>query len=138
MPDVLEIEGLAKTFGGVKALQGVDLTVRAGEIHGLLGQNGSGKSTLIKVLAGFHQPDPGGRLRVNGQEVSLPLAPGEYKSLGMRFVHQDLGLIPSLTVLENLFLDELATEASVAIPWKQWRARARTLMERYGVELNPS
>src|SRR5690349_11814847 len=100
---VLEIEGLAKTFGGVRALQGVDLTVRAGEIHGLLGQNGSGKSTLIKVLAGFHQPDAGGRLRVNGEEVSLPLAPGDYQRLGMRFVHQDLGLIPSLSVLENLF-----------------------------------
>ena len=130
MADVLKIEGLAKTFGGVKALQGVDLTVRAGEIHGLLGQNGSGKSTLIKVLAGFHQPDPGGHLQINGTEVSLPLAPGEYKALGMRFVHQDLGLIPSLTVLVNLFLDELATEASVSIPWKQWRSKARELFDR--------
>lgn len=138
MSDVLKIEGLAKTFGGVKALQGVDLTVRAGEIHGLLGQNGSGKSTLIKVLAGFHQPDPGGHLHINGTEVSLPLAPGEYKALGMRFVHQDLGLIPSLTVLENLFLDELATEASVAIPWKQWRSKARELFDRYGVSLGTS
>jgi ribose transport system ATP-binding protein len=135
---VLEIEGLAKTFGGVKALQGVDLTVRAGEIHGLLGQNGSGKSTLIKVLAGFHQPDAGGRLRVNGEEVSLPLAPGDYQRLGMRFVHQDLGLIPSLSVLENLFLDEIATTGSMAIRWSSWKSRAKELFARYGVALNPS
>jgi ribose transport system ATP-binding protein len=138
MSAVLEIEGLAKTFGGVKALQGVDLTVRAGEIHGLLGQNGSGKSTLIKVLAGFHQPDAGGTLRVNGEEVSLPLAPGEYKGLGMRFVHQDLGLILSLSVLENLFLDELATTDSMAIRWSQRKAQARELFARYGVNLSPS
>ena len=70
---VLQITGLAKTFGGVRALQGVDLTVKAGEIHGLLGENGSGKSTLIKVLAGFHAPDPGAHLEVNGEQVSLPL-----------------------------------------------------------------
>lgn len=138
MSAVLQLRNLAKTFGGVKALQGVDLTVRAGEIHGLLGQNGSGKSTLIKVLAGFHQPDAGGELFVNGAQVELPLAPGDYKRLGMRFVHQDLGLIPSLSVLENLFLDELSTGRSASINWKKWRAEARDLFEKYGVDLNPS
>jgi ribose transport system ATP-binding protein len=135
---VLQINNLAKTFGGVKALQGVDLTVRAGEIHGLLGQNGSGKSTLIKVLAGFHQPDAGGELFVNGNKVDLPLAPGEYRRLGMRFVHQDLGLIPSLSVLENLFLNELSTSRSASINWKHWRHEARDLFEKYKVDLNPS
>ena len=72
-PAALEIENLSKTFGGVRALDRASLTVRHGEIHGLLGQNGSGKSTLIKILAGFHEPDPGGRLRIAGQPVELPL-----------------------------------------------------------------
>jgi ribose transport system ATP-binding protein len=138
MSAVLAIRNLAKTFGGVKALQGVDLSVEAGEIHGLLGENGSGKSTLIKVLAGFHQPDPGGRLWVRGEEISLPLAPGDYKALGIRFVHQDLGLIPSLSVVENLFLNELSTGHSASINWKQWRIQARELFAKYQVPLNPS
>lgn len=137
-PPVLEVKDLAKTFGGVKALQGVDLTVHPKEIHGLLGQNGSGKSTLIKILAGFHQPDAGGQLHVNGRPVPLPLAPGEYQGLGIRFVHQDLGLIPSLSVVENLFLDALATESSAVIPWKQWRNTAQELFEQYGISMHPS
>ena len=62
----LEVRGLSKTFGGQRALREVDFTVGAGEVHGLLGQNGSGKSTLIKVLAGFHRPDPGASLRIYG------------------------------------------------------------------------
>jgi ribose transport system ATP-binding protein len=138
MSAVLQISNLAKTFGGVKALQGVDLTVNAGEIHGLLGQNGSGKSTLIKVLAGFHEPDAGGGLMVNGREVRLPLAPGDYKALGMRFVHQDLGLISSLSVLENLFLDEISTGHSAGISWKSWRKQANELFRKYKVRLDPS
>ena len=75
-----------------------------GEVHGLLGKNGSGKSTLVKILAGFHAPDEGGTLHFNGEPVGLPLKPGDYRRLGMAFVHQNLGLVPSLTVLENLRL----------------------------------
>ena len=73
-----------------------------GEVHGLFGKNGSGKSTLVKILAGFHAPDPGGRLEFNGEHVPLPLKPGDFRRLGMSFVHQNLGSRPSLTVLENL------------------------------------
>jgi len=135
---VLEVSQLAKTFGGVRALQGVDLTVLSGEIHGLLGQNGSGKSTLIKVLAGFHAPDPGGRLAVCGTKVSLPLAPGGFRPLGMRFVHQDLGLLTSLTVLENLLIDELSTTPDWSISWRKARAHARELFDQFGLNLDPS
>jgi ribose transport system ATP-binding protein len=98
---VLRIEGLSKHFGGARALDRVDFTVARGEVHGLLGQNGSGKSTLIKILSGFHAPDPGARLWVNGVEVALPIHTGAFRSLGISFVHQNLGLAPSLTVLEN-------------------------------------
>ena len=81
-----------------------------GEVHGLLGKNGSGKSTLVKILAGFHSPDQGGKLEFNGQTVDLPLKPGDFRRLGMSFVHQNLGLAPSLTVLENLRFADLTTK----------------------------
>jgi ribose transport system ATP-binding protein len=91
-PPVIAVRGLSKSFGGARALDNVDLTIQRGEIHGLLGENGSGKSTLIKILAGFHAPN-GGELEVNGQRVSLPLHPGQFTTLGLSFVHQDLGLL---------------------------------------------
>ena len=108
---LLEARGLTKSFGGALALDGVDLTVLPGEVHGLLGENGSGKSTLIKILAGYHVPDAG-TLSVSGHDVRLPLRPGEYRELGFEFVHQDLGLVPSLSVAENLFLGEIAAPSN--------------------------
>jgi ribose transport system ATP-binding protein len=134
---VLELWNLEKTFGGERALDGVSLTVRSGEIHGLLGQNGSGKSTLIKILAGFHAPDPGGRLSISGVDVPLPLSPGQFHTLGMRFVHQDLGLISSLTVLENLMIEDLSSKREWSISWRKARAKARQLFERFGLDLDP-
>src|SRR5712692_3288183 len=97
---ILAARGLSKSFGGSRALDDVSLTVLPGEVHGLLGENGSGKSTLIKILAGYHAPDAG-ELEVNGQSVKLPLHPGQFRGLGMSFVHQDLGLVNSLSVVEN-------------------------------------
>jgi len=85
----LEIRRLSKTFGGQKALREVDFSLLPGEVHGLLGQNGSGKSTLIKVLAGFHKPDPGAELSVFGQPVPLSVPPGEFRKLGLSFVHRN-------------------------------------------------
>src|SRR5579859_774075 len=105
---LLSIRGLDKSFGGVRALSGVDLDVAPGEVHGLLGENGSGKSTLIKVLAGFHVPDAG-ELSLRGTPIRLPLAPGQFRALGMEFVHQDLGLIPTVSVLENLRMGALTS-----------------------------
>lgn len=132
----LSIRGLDKSFGGVQALKSVDLTILPGEVHGLLGENGSGKSTLIKVLAGFHQPEAG-ELQVHGQRVKLPLHPGQFRSLGMSFVHQDLGLVPTLTVIENLRIAELANPKSPVISWSKERHKARETFARYGVVLDP-
>src|SRR4051794_30249814 len=98
---IIAVRGLGKSFAGRPALAGVDLEVAPGEVHGLLGQNGSGKSTLIKILAGFHEPDEG-MLAVHGRPVELPLEPGQARELGMSFVHQDLGLVPAMTVMENM------------------------------------
>jgi ribose transport system ATP-binding protein len=134
----LELRNLSKSFGGTHALRGVDLTILPGEVHGLLGENGSGKSTLIKVLAGFHEPEDG-TLLIDGDEVRLPLAPGQFRDLGMSFVHQDLGLVESLSVLENLRVAEIAASRSRwRISWRGERRRAREAFERYGLILDPS
>ncbi len=106
-------------------------------MHGLLGENGSGKSTLIKVLAGYHAPDAG-ELEVDGQPVKLPLHVGQFRELGMSFVHQDLGLIPSLSVVENLRVGELATSRNRwHLSWARERRRARATFARYGVRVDP-
>ena len=134
----LELRHLSKSFGGTRALDDVDLSVLPGEVHGLLGENGSGKSTLIKILAGFHDPDSG-ELLVNGSDVGLPLAPGRFRELGMSFVHQDLGLVESLSVLENLLVAELASSRSRwRIAWRAERRRARETFARYGLRLDPA
>jgi ribose transport system ATP-binding protein len=133
----LQAIGLSKTFGGQRALDNVDLVIAPGEVHGLLGQNGSGKSTLIKIVAGFHAPDPGGRLLIGGNEIALPLPPGRSRALGISFVHQHLGLIPSLTVLENLLLGRLAASRSLNLSWRRLAAEARTLFARYELALDP-
>ena len=134
---LLEARRLTKSFGGALALDGVDLTVLPGEVHGLLGENGSGKSTLIKILAGYHVPD-GGTLAVSGQDVRLPLRPGEYRELGFEFVHQDLGLVPSLSVAENLFLGEIAAPSNrYFLSWSRATRRARQVFDRYGLAIDP-
>ena len=134
---LLQLRGLTKSFGGALALDNVELTVLPGEVHGLLGENGSGKSTLIKILAGFHAPDSG-TLAVNGLDVSLPLPPGESRALGLEFVHQDLGLVPSLSVAENLFMSEIARPQNrFLLAWSRAEEDARRTFARYGLALDP-
>ena len=99
MQSALKLRGLVKYFGAVKALDGVDISVRAGEVHALLGQNGSGKSTLVKVLTGVHTPDAG-EASIYGATLAMPVrSPHDH---GIAVIHQDIGLIDSMTTLENL------------------------------------
>ena len=134
---LLKITHLTKVFGGQRALDDVSLTVMPGEVHGLLGENGSGKSTLIKVLSGFYEPEEG-ELEVNGKSVPLPLLPGQYRDLGFEFVHQDLGLLPSLTVTENLFMGRIASSHAPFISWRGARREAARVFEAYDVNLDPA
>ncbi|GAA1670566.1 sugar ABC transporter ATP-binding protein [Kribbella yunnanensis] len=99
---LLTMTGIVKEFPGVRALDGVDLDVRAGEVHCLLGQNGAGKSTLIRVLTGAHQPDAG-TIRINGDEVQLN-SPTASIQRGIAAIYQELDLVPGLSVAENIFL----------------------------------
>jgi len=134
---VIEIRNLSKRFGGVRALDNVDLTVGRREVHGLLGQNGSGKSTLIKILSGFNEPEPGASLTIDGRATPLPLPPGGFREHGISFVHQNLGLVPSLTVLENLLASDLATESRWRINWRKEAERAEDLFHQNHLSIDP-
>jgi ribose transport system ATP-binding protein len=134
----LAARNISKTFGGAKALDAVDFTVGFGEVHGLLGANGSGKSTLIKILSGYHEPDPGGSLRLFGQPASLPLPAAEAKRQGLAFVHQHLGLAPSLTVLENLRIGDFGSQTRWRINWRAEAAAAEASFARFGLDLDPA
>jgi ribose transport system ATP-binding protein len=103
----------------------------------LVGENGSGKSTLIKVLAGYHDPDPGAKLWINGEPVRLPLLPGEYRKYAMSFVHQHLGLVPSVNVLQNLRIDALTSRRRWYIPWQEEVKKARKILTQFGLEIDP-
>jgi ribose transport system ATP-binding protein len=126
---LLELTGIVKTFPGVRALDGVELEVRAGEVHCLLGQNGAGKSTLIKVLAGAHRPDAGSMLW-RGEEVSFS-GPMAATKAGISTIYQELDLVDDLTVAENIFLGH--EQASMGfVRRREMRAAATAVLERLG------
>lgn len=132
---LLELVNISKRFGSTQALSGVSLTLKSGEILGLLGQNGSGKSTLVGILAGVHTPDPGGRIVYEGKDLRLPLQRGD-RSLGI--VPQDLGLAERLTVLENLTIGRRIAPkggSQFRINWRSERKSAKEVLERYNVSL---
>lgn len=133
----LRLQRLSKSFGGVPVLSDVSLELKAGEIHGLVGQNGSGKSTLIKCLSGYHSPDPGWELHVDGTTITRALHPGEPGRLGISFVHQDLGVIGEMTVLENLLLHRLGEDRRPWIAWKREQRQARELLCSFDLDLDP-
>ena len=130
--NALDIRGLSKTFSGHVVLHGVDLTVRVGAVHAVVGQNGSGKSTLIKILAGYHAPDPGATATVLDQELDLGNATAADK-LNVRFVHQDLGLVNDLSITENIMLGRTYPRSGgIRINWKKARQVARDCLARTG------
>ena len=133
----VELRGISKDFGSNRALDDVDLRIGHGEVVGLVGQNGSGKSTLVKVLSGVHEPSPGGRLFVGGDEVPLPLAPGKAGEVGLSFVYQNLALAPGLTVLENLtFGQRIGRGFLNPINWRGEHRSAAVVLDRYQVSLD--
>ncbi|MDW5598185.1 sugar ABC transporter ATP-binding protein [Conexibacter stalactiti] len=132
----LAAERISKTFGAVRVLHDVDLRLARGEIRALVGRNGCGKSTLIKILAGVHAPDPGGRLALGGAELALPLGAAQARAHGLAFVHQDLALEEEASVVDNLLVGRFATAAGGRIPWRRERRRAQEALARFGVDVD--
>ena len=135
---LLELRHLSKTFSETTVLHDVDLDILVGEIHGLVGENGSGKSTLIKILAGFHEPDAGAEIRIRGEEVPTPIAPADAKRLGLSFVHQDLAMVLSLSVAENLGVNSMVASRGWRVSPRRERAAARRVLAAYGLDIDPS
>jgi ribose transport system ATP-binding protein len=133
---LLEMHGIVKTFPGVRALGGVDLDVRAGEVHCLLGQNGAGKSTLIKVLAGAHQPDEGS-ISWRGERVTLA-NPQAAMGLGIATIYQELDLVSGLTVADNIFLGRESSRFGITRPAAANRAAAQLLTRLGHPEIRPT
>lgn len=136
-PPLLTMSGITKSFPGVRALDGVDLHVQAGEVHCLLGQNGAGKSTLIKVLAGAHQPDDG-TIVWRGDEVTLR-SPIAAMRLGIATIYQELDLVEGLSVAENVYLGHEPTAAGFMVRGRDARASTAALLKRLGHgEIDPA
>ncbi|MFN3614909.1 MAG: sugar ABC transporter ATP-binding protein, partial [Rubrimonas sp.] len=132
---LLELRGAGKSFGGVVALADVDFDVRAGEIHGLVGENGAGKSTTMKIIAGVHH-DHHGEMRVNGRPVRLR-SPRDALAAGIGMVHQELSIAPDLTVAENVFLGSQPLTRLGTVDWGAMNAQARRLVASLGLDLDP-
>jgi monosaccharide-transporting ATPase len=130
---LLEVTALSKGFPGVKALEAVDLTVQAGEIHALMGENGAGKSTFIKVLTGVF-PRDAGETRLEGKIIA-PKSPREAEGLGISTVYQEVNLIPHLSVAENICLGRQPTRFGV-IRWGAIAKRAREALARLDLSLD--
>lgn len=124
MTELLSVRGLSKTFPGQVALSDFSVDLQAGRTHALVGQNGSGKSTFIKILAGYHQPDPGSTATLNGGLLNLGDGRAAQQA-GVRFVHQDLGLVDVLSAVENISMGVgYTTKRGGRIDWKADTQRA--------------
>ena len=131
---VWELRNIIKAFGPVLANDNVSLTLRRGEIHGLVGQNGSGKTTLIKTLCGAHQPDSGTILH-DGRPVHLP-NPLAARALGIATVFQEFSLVPNMTAAENIFLGGWPSRL-YGVDWRQMREAARKVLAQLEIDISP-
>src|SRR5919198_5834102 len=134
LPLLLEVTGVHKRFGGVHALRGVSLGVRAGEVHALVGENGAGKSTLINILAGAERRDAG-RVVFAGREVDFH-SPAQSQAAGIAVIHQELATLPTLSVVENLLMGRIPARAGW-LDRRAARAHARTLLAQVGLDVDP-
>ncbi len=135
MKPLLRLSGITKSFGTVRALNGVSFELYPGEVHALLGENGAGKSTLIKVITGAHAPDAG--TITLAEKTIQHLTPVSAHALGIACIYQQPALFPDLTVAENLALRMEPAVAFHRVRWDRRRARAAELLAHVGAEIDP-
>ncbi len=133
---MLGAKGIVKEFPGVRALDEVQFSLHAGEVHSLVGENGAGKSTLMKILGGIYQPDAG-VIKLRGKETKIQ-GPLDAQRKGISIIHQELNLMPDLTVEQNIFFGrEQYTGTRFNLSPKKMRREVEALLERVGLSLNP-
>jgi simple sugar transport system ATP-binding protein len=131
----LEVRNVSKAYAGVQALQDVDLTVAAGEVHCLVGENGSGKSTLIKIIGGAVQPDEG-EITIGGNSFGSSITAIDSIRSGIQIIYQDLSLFPNLTVAENISLSQMIEEGKRLTNWRRMRELAQNSLAQIEEEID--
>jgi ribose transport system ATP-binding protein len=131
--NILEIKGLSKSFPGVRALESVDIAIREGEIHALVGENGAGKSTLIKILSGAYRKDRG-EIIFDGESVDIR-NPHHAQQIGISTIYQEFNLANHLSVTENILLGQLPLRGPI-VDWANAKKIAGEILEKLGVDLN--
>ena len=132
---LLNLRSIAKAFPGTQALNGVDFSLHAGEVHALIGENGAGKSTLIKIIAGLYQPDDG-VIEIEGEAVEFH-SPADSLAHRIKVVYQELDLVPDLSIAENVFLGNLPKKAFRTVDWNELYARTSELLQDLGLNIDP-
>jgi ribose transport system ATP-binding protein len=132
---LLHVQGVSKSFPGVKALEDMQLDLHAGEVLALVGENGAGKSTLMKLLTGVYEADEG-EFFLNGEPYE-PISPKHAQELGISIIHQEFNLMPDLTVAQNLFIGREPRGSRLFLNERRLNAQARELIERLHLPLRP-
>ncbi|MEG0162110.1 MAG: ATP-binding cassette domain-containing protein, partial [Aurantimicrobium sp.] len=132
----MEAVGVSKAFPGVKALDNVSFGLNAGEVHALVGENGAGKSTLMKLLSGVYIPDSGSFF-LNGKQIEIS-GPRDAQELGISIIHQELNLMPDLTVAQNIFMGREKRYSKIFLSEKEQNQRAVDLFKELGIDLDPT
>src|SRR5699024_4533479 len=131
---LLEMKQITKSFPGVKALENVDLELRSGEVHALLGENGAGKSTLMKILGGIYDIDEGD-IFINGKEVTITNVK-EAQEHGVNIIHQELALVPYLSIAENIYLGREPRNKMGMIKFNEIFRESQKLIESFGLKVD--
>jgi rhamnose transport system ATP-binding protein len=131
---ILELKGISKYFAGVKAVDDVNLTIRKGEVHALIGENGAGKSTLVKILTGIHRPTNGSIL-LNGEPVVFK-DPHASQMMGITAIHQEVSTFPELTVTENIFMGHHKRRRNFLIDNASMKSKVKQIIDELGIEID--
>lgn len=135
--NILELKNIGKTFSGVNVLRNINFSIRRGEVHALLGENGAGKSTLIKIISGYHLPDKGGEIYVDGKPVVFR-CPKDSKDAAIHTIYQELVLCKDMTVAENIVIDKQDQFKGIRLKEKEFIRIAKDVLKRLDVAIDPN